>query len=401
MPNRPDYLAIWLGLTRIGGVVALINTNLAGEALAHCLHGGAAQASSSMPAETLALERPCGSRRHVWRHGEDFSRVIAGFSGAPLTEAEQRAVSLDDPALLIYTSGTTGLPKAAFVSHRRVMMWTHWFAGMMDAGPQDRLYNCLPMYHRVGGVVASGAVLLAGGAVILREKFSASALLGRCRRKRRHHLPVYRRTCAAICSSPEPQRAPQQLAPDLRQRPVGRYLGGLPEPLLTFRRSWNSMPPPKAISRFTTRKEKSAPSAGCPAFLEHRFGIALVKRDRMPRAFRRGPDGFCQSRAPGEAGEAIGRIAGGAARFEGYSDAAATAKKILRNVFEPGDAWVRTRRPDAPGRAKAFIYFVDRLGDTFRWKGENVATTEVAAAPGLGYPGVSRRQCLWRGRAGR
>ena len=83
-------------------------------------------------------------------------------------------VTLADPALLIYTSGTTGLPKAAFVSHHRVMMWTHWFAGMMNAGPEDRLYNCLPMYHSVGGVVASGAVLLAGGSVVLREKFSVS-----------------------------------------------------------------------------------------------------------------------------------------------------------------------------------------------------------------------------------
>ena len=78
-----------------------------------------------------------------------------------------------DPALLIYTSGTTGLPKAAHVSHHRVMMWTHWFAGMMQAGASDRLYNCLPMYHSVGGVVASGAVLLKGGSVVLREKFSA------------------------------------------------------------------------------------------------------------------------------------------------------------------------------------------------------------------------------------
>src|SRR6201999_2625865 len=111
----------------------------------------------------------------IWRHDQDFAEAVAAHPGGPLTEKEKRAVTLNDPALLIYTSGTTGLPKAAFVSHHRVMMWTHWFAGMMNAGPDDRLYNCLPMYHSVGGVVASGAILLAGGSVILREKFSASA----------------------------------------------------------------------------------------------------------------------------------------------------------------------------------------------------------------------------------
>ena len=90
--------------------------------------------------------------------------------------------------------------------------------------------------------------------------------------------------------------------------------------------------------------------------------------------------------ARGETGEAIGKIAGGAARFEGYTDAAATEKKILRDVFAPGDAWVRSgdlMRQDAQG----FFYFVDRIGDTFRWKGENVATTEVAAAA-ASAPGV-------------
>ena len=84
--------------------------------------------------------------------------------------------------------------------------------------------------------------------------------------------------------------------------------------------------------------------------------------------------------ADGETGEALGRIAGDAAsRFEGYSDQAETEKKVLRDVFETGDAWMRTgdlMRRDAEG----FYHFVDRVGDTFRWKGENVATAEVAAA---------------------
>ncbi|WP_164144375.1 AMP-binding protein, partial [Serratia marcescens] len=73
----------------------------------------------------------------------------------------------------IYTSGTTGLPKAARVSHHRIMMWTHWFAGLIDPQPDDRMYDCLPLYHSVGGIVAVGAPLLGGGSVVIREKFSA------------------------------------------------------------------------------------------------------------------------------------------------------------------------------------------------------------------------------------
>ena len=69
----------------------------------------------------------------VWRHSVAFSDLIDSYSGDPLRDTEKRDVTLNDPALLIYTSGTTGLPKAAYVSHHRVMMWTHWFAGMMGA----------------------------------------------------------------------------------------------------------------------------------------------------------------------------------------------------------------------------------------------------------------------------
>jgi fatty-acyl-CoA synthase len=122
-----------------------------------------------------------------------------------------------------------------------------------------------------------------------------------------------------------------------------------------------------------------------PGFLRHRFGVALVRRGEDGEVLR-GPDGYCQRTEVDEPGEAIGRIAQGAARFEGYSDAGAGEKKVLRHVFKKDDAWLRTgdlMRQDAQG----FYYFVDRLGDTFRWKGENVATAEVAAALRT-FPGI-------------
>src|SRR6185437_744332 len=101
-----------------------------------------------------------------WAHGDGATplprvdEALANFGADPLPDAERTAPSLADRALCIYTSGTTGLPKAAVVSHYRLMQWSHWFAGLMDITPADRLYDCLPMYHSVGGVVATGATLV-------------------------------------------------------------------------------------------------------------------------------------------------------------------------------------------------------------------------------------------------
>jgi fatty-acyl-CoA synthase len=382
MTNRAEYLAIWLGLTRIGAVVALINTHLAGEGLAHCITVAAPKhiiVDTRLDAALDGLE----TSAIVWRHGAAFAELINALPDGPLTAKEKRPITLSDPALLIYTSGTTGLPKAAFVSHHRVMMWTHWFAGMMDAGPDDRLYNCLPMYHSVGGVVASGAVLLAGGAVILREKFSASAFWSDVAQSGATIFQYIGELCRYLLKS---DAAP--MSHSLRLI-CGNGLSG--DVWETFQARFHI---PQVLEFYAATEGnfslynaegKIGAIGRVPGFLKHRFGIALV-RQGMDGEPLRGPDGFCQRATTGESGEAIGRIASGAARFEGYSDAAATAKKILRNVFETGDAYVRTgdlMRQDAAG----FYYFVDRLGDTFRWKGENVATTEVAAALAA-YPGI-------------
>ena len=383
MPNRADYLAIWLGITRIGGVAALININLTGAALAHCLK----VANPRHIIVTEALAPPLAeldSPARVWRYEAELAPALLAQPDTPLAQAEERDVSLGDPALLIYTSGTTGLPKAAYVSHHRIMMWTHWFAGMMQAEAGDRLYNCLPMYHSVGGVVASGAVLLKGGAVILREKFSARAFWDDVADSGATIFQYIGELCRYLLKAPgEPRGHTLRLAcgnglsADVWETFQARFR--IPRILEFYAATegnfslYNADGKPGAIGRI-------------PPFLRHRFGVALIRRGPDGEPLRNA-DGFCEKVQTGEAGEAIGRIAGGTARFEGYSDEAATAKKILRDVFEKGDAYVRTgdlMRQDAQG----FFYFVDRLGDTFRWKGENVATTEVAAALAA-YPGVA------------
>ena len=106
--------------------------------------------------------------------GTPLEPEITRYSAAPLPTSELALPAPEDQALLIYTSGTTGAPKAARVTHGRIVEWSFWFAGMMNAQSKDRMYNCLPMYHSVGGVLAPGAILSAGGALVIRERFSAS-----------------------------------------------------------------------------------------------------------------------------------------------------------------------------------------------------------------------------------
>src|SRR5919108_870423 len=182
MPNRPEFLALWIGITRVGGVVALLNTHLTGAALAHCINVVSPKhiivAAELFEALQSARGQITGEPK-VWVHGEadaNFPRIdreVDSLPGEDLAAAELPTLTIEDRALYIYTSGTTGLPKAANINHYRVMLASHGFAGVMNTQPSDRMYDCLPMYHTVGGLVATGAVLVNGGAVVIREKFSA------------------------------------------------------------------------------------------------------------------------------------------------------------------------------------------------------------------------------------
>src|SRR5262249_9108831 len=136
MPNRPEYMAIWLGITRVGGVVALLNTNLVGLSLAHCIDIVAPKhliVADELLAEFRAAQGPLASRPTVWSHGSegecpDITRALDDRDDN--RTVDDRSVTVDDLALYIYTSGTTGWPKAARVSHHRLMAWSCWFAGM-------------------------------------------------------------------------------------------------------------------------------------------------------------------------------------------------------------------------------------------------------------------------------
>ena len=397
MANCPDYLAIWLGLCRIGATVALINTNLRGALLAHSLNLVAPRhviAGASLAEPVRAVRPLLAAGVECWVSGPgggDLPRLdeaMAGLAGDALRDDEAPAPSLADRALCIYTSGTTGLPKAANVSHFRLMQWSHWFAGLMDVQPTDRMYDCLPLYHSVGGVVATGATLVGGGAVVLRERFSASSFWQDVVAERCTVFQYIGELCRYLLASP-PQAQESQHALRLA---CGNGLRG--EVWREFEQRFRI---PQILEYYAATEgnfslyncEGRAGAIGrIPPFLAHRLPVALVKFDLEAQAPARDASGRCVRCAPQEPGEALGQILAenGATHFEGYTDEAASASKILRDVFAPGDAWYRTgdlMRQDEQG----FFYFVDRVGDTFRWKGENVSTTEIAeviaACPGV------------------
>ena len=397
MANCPDYLAIWLGLCRIGATVALINTNLRGALLAHSLNLVAPRhviAGASLAEPVRAVRPLLAAGVECWVSGPgggDLPRLdeaMAGLAGDALRDDEAPAPSLADRALCIYTSGTTGLPKAANVSHFRLMQWSHWFAGLMNVQPADRMYDCLPLYHSVGGVVATGATLVGGGAVVLRERFSASSFWQDVVAERCTVFQYIGELCRYLLASP-PQAQESQHALRLA---CGNGLRG--DVWREFERRFRI---PQILEYYAATEgnfslyncEGRAGAIGrIPPFLAHRLPVALVKFDLEAQAPARDASGRCVRCAPQEPGEALGQILAenGATHFEGYTDEAASASKILRDVFAPGDAWYRTgdlMRQDEQG----FFYFVDRVGDTFRWKGENVSTTEIAeviaACPGV------------------
>ncbi|MGA7808195.1 long-chain-acyl-CoA synthetase [Bradyrhizobium sp.] len=390
MPSRPDYIAAWLGITRVGGVVALINTRLVGSSLAHCINLAnadhvivAAEFEDAFEGAHAQLTRAA----KIWRHGgvrrdASLEAALDELDGCPLSPTERREVMIGDRALLIYTSGTTGLPKAASISHRRILNWGGWFAGLMDAGPDDRLYDCLPVYHSVGGIVAPCSMLGAGGSVVLKDRFSASSFWQDIVRFDCTLFQYIGELCRYLLKAPASED-------DTRHRLRMACGNGLRGDIWEAFRARFAIP---RILEFYAATEgnfslfnvegKVGAIGRIPPLLAHRFPAAIVRTDAERGFPLRGEDGLCIACARGEIGEAVGRIGtadAGGGRFEGYTDTAETEKKILRNVFETGDAWFRTgdlMQLDEQG----FFHFIDRLGDTFRWKGENVATSEVNEA---------------------
>ncbi len=397
MPNRLEYFPIWYGLTKVGVVTALINNQLAGAPLAHSLNISGAhhvivdsETSAVFEQARPLIEQPMQQWVLGPAHGDqrDLVQALKSCSQLPPDRSARHGMTAADPALLIYTSGTTGLPKAARITHMRAQLYMRGFAGATGAAKTDRIYVCLPLYHATGGLCGLGAALLNGGSVVLRRKFSASHFWKEIADEGCTMFVYIGELCRYLVNhdeDPAETRHKLRLAfgnglradvwPTLKRR------FRIPA-LLEFYGSTEGN-----VSLFNWDGREGAVGR-IPKWLKKRFPVRLIQYDVETGTVVRGANGLAVVCGPGQVGQCIGRIGGDVrSDYTGYLDKAASEAKILTNVLERGDHWFATgdlMKQDADG----YFYFVDRIGDTFRWKGENVSTGEVAERLAA-FPGVT------------
>jgi fatty-acyl-CoA synthase len=396
-PNRIDYLAIWYGLSKVGVATALINNNLTGVQLAHCVEIAAA-GHAIVDAETApglqAIQQDLSRAMVIWTLGEaegelrDLTTALKSCSQLRPDRATREGLKAKETALFIYTSGTTGLPKAAKISHMRAQLYMRGFAGSTNAGKDDRVYVTLPLYHATGGLCATGAALLNGGSLVLRQHFSASQFWSDVNGEGCTMFVYIGELCRYLVNQPE-QPGEQThrlrlafgngLRAEIWETVKTRFR--IPE-ILEFYGSTEGN-----VSLFNLDGQLGA-IGRIPGYARAWFNVRVARFDVESGGVVRGANGRGIEVRPGEIGECLGEIHPGARTdYTGYVDKKASDSKILRDVFKSGDAWFATgdlMRQDAAG----YFYFVDRIGDTFRWKGENVSTSEVEEALAV-MPGVN------------
>uniref|UniRef100_A0A667GIF1 long-chain-fatty-acid--CoA ligase n=1 Tax=Lynx canadensis TaxID=61383 RepID=A0A667GIF1_LYNCA len=359
LEGRPEFVGLWLGLAKAGVEAALLNVNLRREPLAFCLGTSGAKAL-----------------------------IFGGELAA-------------DRLFYIYTSGTTGLPKAAIVVHSRyyrIAAFGHYAYSMQVA---DVLYDCLPLYHTAGNIMGVGQCLLYGLTVVLRKKFSASRFWDDCVKYNCTVVQYIGEICRYLLKQPVREA-------EGRHR-VRLAVGNGLRPAI-----WEEFTERfgvRQIGEFYGATECNCSIANVDGkvgscgfnsrILPHVYPIRLVKVNEDTMELLRDAQGLCIPCQAGEPGLLVGQInqQDPLRRFDGYISESATSKKIAHSVFRKGDSAYLSGDVLVMDEL-GYMYFRDRGGDTFRWRGENVSTTEVegvlsrllgqtdVAVYGVAVPGV-------------
>ncbi|KAM8921537.1 long-chain fatty acid transport protein 3 [Pelodytes ibericus] len=386
--SEPGFLAAWFGLAGLGMVTAFLNTNVRKGALKHCLGACGARGLITNPElfdavrEILPEVQAMGIRVWVMGSGDyptgviNLEELMDEASDQPIPQHLGVPKNPTDTAICIFTSGTTGLPKAARISHLKTLMCCVFYQ-LCAANSDDIIYMSLPLYHKSGALLGIGGCLGIGASLVLKERFSASQFWSDCRK---YNVTVFQyigELCRYLTNQP---RGPAEkdhkvrlaagsgLRPDVWKDFIGRFgqirifeTYGMTEFNISF---FNYTGTPGAVGR--------------GSFLYKQFcSFNLIKFDSLECEPVRNAQGRCVPTRTGETGLLISPVTP-ISPFLGYvGSRELSEKKLLKNVFRAGDCFFNTGDLMAQD-GLGFVYFRDRIGDTYRWKGENVATTEVS-----------------------
>lgn len=399
MLNRPEFISFWMGCAKQCLVTALINTNAMGSTLLHSVKlatqacTGTGRKVLVVDAELYAafsqdeavmrgLTQEQGVRIYVWQELVAVGGAVCNCSPIRRSIALRKSVCKEsDALLLIFTSGTTGLPKASKISHSRWFIASLPLGQFCELGPTDRLYSPLPLYHSAAGMMGAGAAIRTGAALVIRKKFSVSKFSDDCVKFRVTAVQYIGELCRYLSNAP-----PNQQDQEVRIRSA--YGNGMSlDVWQKFQRRYNV----QHIVEFYAATEgnlalfnatdKVGALGFVPRIFDFLYPVKLIRPETdNPGVPLRDHRDRCVLARVNEVGLMIGEINSARVdrRFDGYTDKAATSSKVLRGVFSPADLYFNTGDllyRDAAG----FFFWSDRIGDTFRWKGENVSTAEVAS----------------------
>uniref|UniRef100_A0A8C6VZN4 Arachidonate--CoA ligase n=1 Tax=Nothobranchius furzeri TaxID=105023 RepID=A0A8C6VZN4_NOTFU len=385
MENRSEYVGLWLGMAKIGVEAALINFNLRLESLVHCVTISNSKAvifGSELIDAVSEVHSSMGKAVQMFCSGDwDPKRVPQGTECLEPLLAKHLSYlcfTVADRLFYIYTSGTTGMPKAAIVVHSRYYRMAALVYYGFRMTSDDTLYDCLPLYHSAGNIVGVGQCIIHGMTVVIRKKFSASRFWDDCAKYNCTIVQYIGEICRYLLNQPvrdaeQQHQVRMALGNGLRQSIWEEFMNRFNIPQIA--EFYGATECNCSLGNFGNKVGACGFNSQILPFV---YPIRLVRVDEETLELIRGPDGVCIPCKPGEPGQLVGKIIQNdpLRRFDGYVNQSATTKKIAHSVFKKGDSAYLSGDVlimDKYGH----MYFKDRTGDTFRWKGENVSTTEV------------------------
>ena len=380
MDNSPDFLMLLLASFRVGSLAALINTTVSGEGLKHVIGISDVKLITAGASHLEKLSSALGDsdlknipifgmedNEKIPDQVEDIKKLSRQFS----TFIPYQPI-MKDVAAYIFTSGTTGLPKAALVDHAKLVKGS--FAGhflCFNFNKNDRLYMTLPLYHSTGLILGWAASLRSGCPNVIKSKFSASDFWNDVKKYNVNKFIYVGELCRYLMNLPP--------SDEDKDNPITQISGnGLrPDIWESFQKRFNIN---KIVEIYgaTEAVGMTINSFGRSGMIGRKRSDSTIihcnKDDGSPIL---NDEGFCTKVSEGETGLYIQKISS-SAKFQGYLDAQASNKKILQNVFKTGDQYFNTGDLITL-HDNNWLSFADRVGDTYRWKSENVSTMEVAA----------------------